>query len=134
MIRFGEKKVSKSRKQGEQSEALLEELCRNADADFRSCPIEDVTGRKHAGICLGCQSGGCENLRALGLDETGNPLPVANRPRCGAKNRKGSSCKLPVEAGKRRCRFQGAASTGPKTLEGRERIAEAQRKRWARRR
>lgn len=126
--------MSKSRKQDEQHEAYLEELCRNAEADYRSCPFEEVSGRKHSGICLGCQSGCCEDLRALGLDEAGNPSPVADRPRCGAKNRKGSSCKLPVEPGKRRCRFHGGASTGPKTSEGRARIAEAQRKRWARRR
>lgn len=32
--------------------------------------------------------------------------------------------------GKRRCRFHGGLSTGPKTQEGRERIAAAQRRRW----
>ena len=37
-----------------------------------------------------------------------------------------------VEAGKRRCRFHGGMSTGPKTTEGRARIAEAQRRHWAR--
>jgi len=35
-----------------------------------------------------------------------------------------------VEPGKRRCRFHGGLSTGPKTSEGRARIAEAQRRRW----
>jgi hypothetical protein len=29
-----------------------------------------------------------------------------------------------------RCRLHGGLSTGPKTQEGRERIAEAQRQRW----
>jgi hypothetical protein len=33
--------------------------------------------------------------------------------------------------GKRRCRFHGGLSTGPKTEEGRARIAEAQRRRWS---
>ncbi len=35
-----------------------------------------------------------------------------------------------VEPGKRRCRFHGGLSTGPKTDAGRARIAEAQRRRW----
>lgn len=35
-----------------------------------------------------------------------------------------------VELGKRRCRFHGGLSTGPKTEAGRARIAEAQRRRW----
>lgn len=50
---------------------------------------------------------------------------------CGARTRKGSSCKARALPGKTRCRFHGGASTGPKTPEGRERIAEAQRRRWA---
>jgi hypothetical protein len=53
------------------------------------------------------------------------------RPRCGAKTRGGDVCKMRVEPGKRRCRFHGGKSTGPKTPEGRARIAEAQRLRWA---
>ena len=53
------------------------------------------------------------------------------RVRCGAKTRKGTPCRLLSEAGRRRCKFHGGMSTGPRTLEGRERIAEAQRKRWA---
>ena len=53
------------------------------------------------------------------------------RVRCGAKTRKGTSCRLLSEAGRRRCKFHGGMSTGPRTIEGRERIAAAQRKRWA---
>src|ERR1700694_2596506 len=37
-------------------------------------------------------------------------------------------------AEERRCRFHGGLSTGPKTIEGKARIAAAQRRRWARRR
>lgn len=51
--------------------------------------------------------------------------------RCGAKARAGHPCKRRPEPGRKRCRNHGGKSTGPKTLEGRERIAEAQRKRWA---
>ena len=50
---------------------------------------------------------------------------------CGAKTRKGQPCLNLSEPGKRRCKFHGGKSTGPKTAEGRERIAQAQRRRWA---
>lgn len=52
------------------------------------------------------------------------------RERCRAKTRKGHPCRNMSEAGRRRCKFHGGMSTGPKTLAGKERIAEAQRKRW----
>jgi hypothetical protein len=54
--------------------------------------------------------------------------------RCGAHARStGQPCKArALENG--RCRLHGGASTGPKTAEGRARIAEAQRRRWAARR
>jgi len=45
-------------------------------------------------------------------------------------NRQGKPCAVKVEPGKRRCRFHGGLSTGPKTAAGRARIAEAQRRRW----
>lgn len=51
---------------------------------------------------------------------------------CGAKTRKGTACRCLCEPGKRRCRFHGGLSTGPKTRAGRIRIADAQRRRWAR--
>lgn len=61
--------------------------------------------------------------------------PVVLRPGqrviCGAKTRKGTPCRCKSEPGKRRCKFHGGMSTGPKTAEGRQRIAEAQRRRWA---
>lgn len=50
---------------------------------------------------------------------------------CGAKTRKGTACLNKSEPGKRRCKFHGGKSTGARTPEGRERIAEAQRRRWA---
>lgn len=52
--------------------------------------------------------------------------------KCGAQTRKGTPCRARAFPGKTRCKFHGGASTGPKTPEGRERIAEAQRRRWAR--
>ncbi|MGR3782204.1 MAG: HGGxSTG domain-containing protein [Albimonas sp.] len=52
---------------------------------------------------------------------------------CGARTRKGTPCrKKPAGLQNDRCRLHGGLSTGPKTPEGRARIAEAQRRRWAR--
>ena len=53
------------------------------------------------------------------------------RVTCGAKTRAGGECRNKSEPGKRRCKFHGGKSTGAKTPEGRARIAEAQRRRWA---
>lgn len=47
----------------------------------------------------------------------GNPM---NAPRCGAKTRRGTSCKAPAMANGR-CRMHGGRSTGPRTQEGLER-------------
>ena len=47
---------------------------------------------------------------------------------CGAKTRSGTPCaKYPIN-GKRRCRLHGGLSTGPRTAEGKARIAAAQLK------
>lgn len=51
----------------------------------------------------------------------GNPM---NAPRCGAKTRKGKSCRAPAMANGR-CRMHGGKSTGPRTLEGLERSRKA---------
>ena len=50
---------------------------------------------------------------------------------CGAKTRKGKPCLNLSEPGRLRCKFHGGKSTGPRTGIGREKIAEAQRRRWA---
>ena len=50
---------------------------------------------------------------------------------CGAMTRKGQPCRMLSVPGRRRCKLHGGLSTGPRTAEGRERIAEAQRRRWA---
>lgn len=50
---------------------------------------------------------------------------------CGAKTRQGTPCRMQPMPWSKRCRLHGGLSTGPKTPEGRERIAEAQRRRWA---
>jgi DNA-binding XRE family transcriptional regulator len=56
------------------------------------------------------------------------------RVTCAARTRKGTPCRAKSEPGRRRCKFHGGMSTGPRTAEGRARIAEAQRRRWARQR
>jgi hypothetical protein len=62
--------------------------------------------------------------------------PKCERPRCGARCRDGSPCKAPAVWDRRldrpvngRCRMHGGHSTGPKTEEGRRRIAESNRPR-----
>ena len=45
-----------------------------------------------------------------------------NRAQCGAKrHRDGMPCQALSEPGKRRCRFHGGRSTGPRTSEGKAR-------------
>jgi hypothetical protein len=79
-----------------------------------------------------CRMGAdCRVLRALGLKGDRSALPRRDRPMCWARNRQGHPCSVRVEPGKRRCRFHGGLSTGPKTVAGRARIAEAQRRRWS---
>ena len=51
---------------------------------------------------------------------------------CGARCKgDGHPCRTTPEPVRTRCKWHGGRSTGPRTVEGRERIAEAQRKRWA---
>jgi hypothetical protein len=52
-------------------------------------------------------------------------MPEDDQPRCGARTRRGEPCRLRVEPGKRRCRLHGGLSTGPRTPEGKARIAAA---------
>lgn len=50
-------------------------------------------------------------------------------PRCGARTRAGHACKRKALKNGR-CPNHGGLSTGPRTPEGRNRIAAANRKRW----
>ncbi len=61
------------------------------------------------------------------------------RPRCGARCRDGTPCQAPTVWDKRRdrpvngrCRMHGGLSTGPRTEEGRRRIAKSNRARAVR--
>ena len=51
--------------------------------------------------------------------------------KCRAKTRKGTPCQRRPYGLKRRCPLHGGLSTGPQTPEGRQRVAEAERRRWA---
>lgn len=44
---------------------------------------------------------------------------------CSAKTRTGTACQKPPIKGKTRCRLHGGLSSGPKTAEGKARIAAA---------
>ena len=64
----------------------------------------------------------------------GETVTRADRPRCGARTRAGPPCVASAvwdqarnQARNGRCRFHGGASTGPRTPEGRARIAAANR-------
>ncbi|WP_202948545.1 HGGxSTG domain-containing protein [Nitrolancea hollandica] len=64
--------------------------------------------------------------------------PRAERPRCGAKTRRGTPCQAPANWPKGspqprngRCRMHGGLSTGPKTQEGKAAIASNRRRRNA---
>jgi hypothetical protein len=95
---------------------------------FVACP---ASRGRHACSNHRCRMGAaCHELWAVGLRGNRSALPRKERPVCGARNRQGKPCAVRVEPGKRRCRFHGGLSTGPKTPAGRTRIAEAQRRRW----
>ena len=62
------------------------------------------------------------------ISDVQQPMKEArnNNPLCGARTRSDNPCrKYPIK-GKRRCRLHGGLSTGPRTAEGRARIAAAQ--------
>jgi hypothetical protein len=56
-------------------------------------------------------------------------VPKSRRDKCGARTRKGTLCKATCVPNMGKCRMHGGLSTGPKTAEGRARIAESNRRR-----
>lgn len=74
----------------------------------------------------GARTGAYESGQLTALQKNGRPdKPVwqaTRRVTCGAKrHRDGQPCQAKSEPGKRRCRFHGGRSTGPRTPEGRAR-------------
>lgn len=68
-----------------------------------------------------------------GVSENADKPNIKAGPQtCGAKTRAGHPCRNRAIFESGRCKNHGGMSTGPRTPEGRERIAEAQRQRWAR--
>ena len=64
-------------------------------------------------------------MSGKGWLKNGNPAgDFRKAPRCGAKNRRGLACQQPGMANGR-CRLHGGKSTGARTPEGRQRIAQA---------
>lgn len=55
-------------------------------------------------------------------------VPKDQRPLCGARCRSGQPCQARCVLHKKRCRLHGGLSSGPKTAEGRARIAESNRR------
>lgn len=98
---------------------------------WRICPATLHLHPNYQRCCSDCLERICELRQARGLDDDGSPLPSRDRPLCGAKNRKGTACVKKVIPGKSRCKFHGGSSTGPRTVQGKARIIEAQRNRWA---
>ncbi|UDL87039.1 hypothetical protein LGH82_17630 [Mesorhizobium sp. PAMC28654] len=78
-----------------------------------------------------CAAGAmCQRRAVVGLFGDGEPMPRKVRPLCGARARTGNPCQMRVEPGKAKCRLHGGLSTGPKTAEGKARIAAATRDRY----
>lgn len=97
---------------------------------WRLCPATQHLHPDFRRSCDECHGVVCAKMQVIGLADDGSPLPRKDRHYCGARTRSGSLCKNKVVPGKRRCKFHGGLSTGPKTEAGRARIAEAQRERW----
>jgi hypothetical protein len=68
-------------------------------------------------------SANCSCQRTLGLETRFGPDWPGLR--CLAKTRRGTECQKPAIKGRSRCQLHGGRSTGPRTVEGRARIAAA---------
>ena len=69
-----------------------------------------------------------KEIKRSGWLKYGNPTgDFSKAPRCGAKTRQGKHCMAPAMKNGR-CRMHGGKSTGPKTMEGVERIRQSRLK------
>lgn len=113
------------------ADALNEaERHRHSSPETRTCPHTADRPwylQQTYGDCIGKAY---PQSKKTGLDENGNPLTRPERPLCGAMTRRLLVCSNRVVPGKIRCRFHGGLSTGPKTANGKARIAAAQNLRW----
>ena len=99
---------------------------------WKTCPATAHLQPDFRKVCDECTGVVCARMQQKGLNDEGLPLPPKERPQCGARARSGAACKNKVIPGKRRCKYHGGVSTGPKTEAGKARIAAAQRLRWQR--
>lgn len=83
-------------------------------------------------LFVGDENGVTDEVRVFGSIRPRVFIWRQNDVRCGARTRRGSACRNMPEPGKKRCKFHGGKSTGPKTAAGKKRISEAQKLRWAR--
>lgn len=112
-------------------------LTRTALAQLVGCSASAVKywegqpGRIDGGVAQGMRKA----LEGLGchVPQAGEPPLLPPRPQqprhCGAKTRSGHACLCKPVKGKRRCKFHGGLSTGPRTQAGRIAIAQAQHER-----
>ena len=75
------------------------------------------------GAQLKASSTNCSGQSTLGLETRFGPDWPGLR--CLAKTRRGTECQKPAIKGRNRCQLHGGRSTGPRTEEGRSRIAAA---------
>jgi hypothetical protein len=104
-----------------------------ARARAKNCSVFDVIDPVIDEMLSIRLQGEAANRKPAGHDgavaQTGWHLPKRDRQLCGAFTRQGKPCQRgALKNG--RCRNHGGCASGPKTEEGRRRIAEAQRKRW----
>ena len=80
------------------------------------CPLDGFGGDLPADL------GPLARARMTSSDKPRKQANSRQRVRCGAtRHRDGQPCQAMSEPGKRRCRFHGGRSTGPKTAEGKAR-------------
>lgn len=85
----------------------------------------ELVGLPVPALAAGTEAG---EVRALAIDKVSVEIkrPAISTPRviCGAtRHRDRQPCQAKSEPGKRRCRFHGGRSTGPRTPEGKARCA-----------
>jgi hypothetical protein len=108
------------------------------------CPVCEAGLDLQWGIRFVPAGSGSSGTNRVGADNFMKPIPVkpnrgifrgrrgdpSQAPRCGAKTRRGTPCQRAKERNPhtghlKKCRLHGGLSSGPKTMEGRARIAAA---------
>lgn len=99
--------------------------------------LADLAGFKRSAVIY-WERRGSAPIRSVAVDRFIRQLdaiptkPKADPAVCGARTRNGGTCRRKPVPGRRRCLNHGGLSTGPRTSEGRQRVAEARARRWDR--